>query len=70
MPKTKTLERVKIRKPLPIYGAETLPVGAQITVTGEWETIPPYVKCAVILDPAGDRRLVVEDDLNYALGAH
>jgi hypothetical protein len=66
----KVLEKVKIRKPLPVYGAETLPVGTEIQLTEDWETTPFYTRARVILDADGDRRLVLEQDLEYALGAH
>jgi hypothetical protein len=69
MEKTKVLNKVKIRKSLRTYGGELLPVGSEITLTEEWESIPG-MRCRVILDPHGDRRLVVDEDLEYALGAH
>jgi hypothetical protein len=67
---TKTAAKVKIKKALPVYGGEKLAAGTEITLTDEWETIPPHVRGRVILDPAGEHRLVAEDDLDYALGAH
>lgn len=70
MEKTKILEKVRLRKPLRTYGGEVLPVGAEITLTGDWETIPYNVRGRVILDPHGERRLVVSEDLEYSLGAH
>lgn len=70
MEKTKVANKVRIRKPLRTYGGETLPVGTEITLTDEWETIPYNVRSRVILDAHGDRRLVVNEDLEYALGAH
>ncbi len=70
MSKAKLAEKVKIKKPLPICGGETLPAGSEITLTDEWEPIPPAVRGRVILDARGERRLAREDDLEYALGAH
>lgn len=70
MEKTKTLNKVKIRKPLRLYGGEMLPVGTEIALTDEWETVPYNVRCRAILDSHGERRLVVNEDLEYALGAH
>jgi hypothetical protein len=70
MAKAKHLETVKIRKPLPIYGGEILPAGSDISVTEEWEPLPYGGRARVVLDSHGDRRLVVEQDLEYALGAH
>jgi hypothetical protein len=64
------MRKDSIRKPLPIYGGEILPVGAQITLTDEWETIPYNVKVRVILDPSETRRIVFDEDLEYILGAH
>jgi len=66
---TKTKQRIRIKKPLPVYGGETLPTGTEITVTDEWETTPYNVRNRVILDPQGTKRLVQDDDLQYALGA-
>jgi hypothetical protein len=63
-------ERVKTRKALPIYGGENLPAGTEITLTDDWETIPPARRGRIILDPQGQRRLADEEDLEYALGAH
>jgi len=70
MLKTKLVGTVKIRKPLPIYGGETLAAGTEITLTDEWEMIPPCARGQLIVDPLGDRRLVLSEDLEYALGAH
>lgn len=70
MVKAKHLERVKTRKPLPIYGGEILPAGTEITVTEDSETIPQGLRGRLILDPQGNRRLVLEQDLEDALGAH
>jgi hypothetical protein len=67
---TKTKQRIRIKKPLPVYGGETLPAGTEITLTDEWETTPYNVRNRVILDPQGTKRLVQDDDLEYALGAH
>lgn len=66
----RTATKVRIKKALPIYGGGKLAAGTEITVTDEWETIPPKLRGRVILDPAGERRLVAEEDLDYALGAH
>jgi hypothetical protein len=66
----KVIERVKIKKPLPVYGRETLPVGAQITLTEEWETIPYNRRARVILMESGERGFVLPEELEYALGAH
>jgi hypothetical protein len=63
-------ETVKTKKPLTLQGGETLPAGTEITLTEEWETIPYGVQGRIILDPQGQRRLVVNDELEYALGAH
>jgi hypothetical protein len=60
----------KIRKPLPLYGNGELPVGTEIIITEEWDVLPSGARAKVILDPAGDRRLVQSEDLDYALGAH
>ncbi len=70
MTKTKTEKKVQLKKALPIYGGGKLGVGSEIIVTEEWESIPPHVRGRVILDPAGQRWLVTEEDLEYALGAH
>ena len=70
MTKSHISEKVKIKKPLPAYGGETLPAGTEITLTEERDTIPPNVRGRFIVDPLGQKRLVVEDDLEYALGAH
>ncbi|MCW5982919.1 MAG: hypothetical protein KIT09_32820 [Bryobacteraceae bacterium] len=70
MSKVKLHATVKIKKPLPIYGGETLPAGTEIQLTEEWETIPPFARGQVILDARGDRRLALAEDLEYALGAH
>jgi hypothetical protein len=67
---SKTVQTVKTKKPLPVYGGETLPAGTQITLTDEWETNPYNVRNQIILDPQGIKRLVQDDDLEYALGAH
>ena len=66
----KVLEKVKIRKPLPVYGRDPLPVGSEITLTDEWETIPYNRLARVILEPHGELRFVLPEDLEYALGAH
>ncbi len=66
----RTVTKVKIKKALPVYGGGKLEAGTEITVTDEWETIPPNVRGRLILDPTGERRLVDEEDLDYALGAH
>lgn len=70
MAKAKVAEKIKIKKVLPTYGGETLPAGSEITLTDEWEPIPPKRRGRMILDPLGQRRLVEEEDLEYALGAH
>jgi hypothetical protein len=70
MSKAKVAEKVKIRKTLPTYGGGTLPAGSEIALTDDWEPIPPAGRGRVILDPLGERRLVEEQDLEYALGAH
>ncbi len=70
MTKAKLAEKVKTKKALPTYGGEILPVGSEITLTEEWETIPPARRGRVIFDSLGQRRLVEEEDLQYALGAH
>lgn len=63
-------EKLRIKKALPTYGGETLPAGSEITLTEEWDTIPPTRRGRVILDALGQRRLADEEDLEYALGAH
>lgn len=70
MTKPKPTAKVRIKKALPLYGGGELPAGTEITVTDEWESIPPNVRGRLIVDRAGDRRLVSEEDLDYALGAH
>lgn len=70
MAHAKTLKKIRIRKSLPMYGGGTLPAGTEIALTDDWETIPPNVRGRVILEPHGERRLVVNEDLEYALGAH
>ncbi len=70
MAHAKALTTVKIKKSLPIYGGGTLQAGTEITLTDDWEMIPRDVRGRVILDPHGDRRLVVNEDLEYSLGAH
>jgi len=55
---------------VPVYGGETLPAGTEITLTDEWETTPYNVRSRIIVDPQGAKRLVVDEDLEYALGAH
>lgn len=66
----KTLVKTKIKKALPVCGGALLAVGTEITLTEERETIPPNVPGRMIIDPAGEHRLVTEEDLDYALGAH
>jgi hypothetical protein len=39
-------------------------------VTDEWETTPYNSPESGHLDPQGTKRLVQDDDLEYALGAH
>jgi hypothetical protein len=70
MAKPKPTAKVRIKKPLPLYGGGELPAGTEITVTEERESIPPGTQGRLILDRAGERRLVSEEDLDYALGAH
>lgn len=66
----KAHEQVRIKKALPLCGGETLAAGSEITLTEDWEPIPPMDQGRVIIDPQGERRLVREDDLEYSLGAH
>ncbi len=66
----KLLNKVRINKPLRTYSGEVLPAGAEITVTDDWETAPYNVRGRVILNPQGEWRLVAEEDLDYAFGAH
>jgi hypothetical protein len=70
MTKARPHEKVRIKKPLPLYGGEILPAGTEITLTEEWETIPYNARGRIILDLAGERHLVIDEDLEYALGAH
>jgi hypothetical protein len=66
----KAARTAKIKKPLLVYGGETLPAGTEIILTDEWETTPYNVRSRIIVDPQGAKRLVVDEDLEYALGAH
>ncbi len=66
----KALPKVKLKKPLPVYGGETLPAGIEITLTHEWEKLSTDVLAHTILDPAGRKRLVLQEDLDHAMGAH
>jgi hypothetical protein len=68
--RAKAASKVQIKKALPFYGGGKLAAGTEITITEEWDTIPPNVRGRLILDSAGERRLVTMEDLDYALGAH
>jgi hypothetical protein len=68
--KTKAPEKFRTKKPLPILDGEVLPAGTEITLTDQWETLPYGGRGRFILEPQGERRLVKEEDLDYALGAH
>ncbi len=70
MEKTKLLNKIRLRKPLRTYGGQVLPAGAEITLTPDWETVPGNVRSRVILDPQGQRLLAINEELEYALGAH